>query len=117
MSFAALEASLDAILTLGRREIFEHVQKIVDALEEPAKELGFQSVRSEALEERSGSLCLVPPSGVDLAELAREIMKQGIACATPDGFLRFSPHWPNAVDEADQVVLTLGHALEVVRAR
>jgi hypothetical protein len=29
----------------------------------------------------------------------------------PDGVLRLSPHWPNAIDEADQVVLTLEHAL------
>ncbi|NUP06637.1 MAG: aminotransferase class V-fold PLP-dependent enzyme [Polyangiaceae bacterium] len=116
MSFAALEASLDLILRLGLEEVFEHVQKVNDAIEGPAKELGFRSLRSENPERRSGSLCLLPPEGVDVIALQREIVRQGVACATPDGYLRFSPHWPNAVDEADQVVLTLEHALGVVRA-
>lgn len=114
-AFAALEASLDLILRLGRDVIFEHVQKVNDAIEGPAVELGFRSLRAASADSRSGSLCMMPPEGVDIVPLYQEIVRQGVACATPDGNLRFSPHWPNAVDEADQVVLTLEHALGVVR--
>lgn len=115
-AFAALEAALDATEKVGGvKTVFEHVQKVNDAIEGPAKDLGFVSARSEDPSRRSGSLCLLPPSGVDVVALYREITKQGVACATPDGYLRFSPHWPNAVDEADQVVLTLEHALGVSR--
>jgi selenocysteine lyase/cysteine desulfurase len=114
--FAALEASLDLILRLGVEAIFDHVQNVNDAIEKPAVELGYRSMRSEDPTRRSGSLCFLPPEGVDVIRLQREVVKQGVACATPDGFLRFSAHWPNAVDEADQVVLTLEHALGVARA-
>lgn len=112
-AFAALEASLGLILELGVPEVFAHVQRVNDAIEGRAVELGFRSLRSPRAERRSGSLCLAPPDDVDVVTLHREIVRQGVACAIPDGLLRFSPHWPNAVDEADQVVLTLEHALGV----
>lgn len=113
-AFAALEASLDAILEIGVGPIFEHVQAIHDAIEPRAVELGYRSLRSPRAERRSGTLGLLPPQGHDVIALQREIARQGVACATPDGVLRFSPHWPNAVDEAEQVVLTLEHALTAV---
>ncbi len=111
VSFAALEASLGPILALGVDTIFEHVQKIHDVVEEKALELGYVSHRAAAPASRSGSLCLSPPKGRSVVELYRGIVAQGVACAMPDGLLRFSPHWPNAVDEADQVTLTLEHVL------
>lgn len=114
-AFAALEASLDLTSRLGIELVFEHVQNVIDAMEGPALELGFASMRSARRERRSGSLCLAPPTGVDLVALYAEIVRQGVACAMPDGLLRMSPHWPNAVDEADQVSLTLEHALRTVR--
>lgn len=112
-AFAALEASLDAILELGVESIFSHVQKLHDAIEPRAIELGFESLRAATPLGRSGSLCLRPPPGVDIVELVAELGRQGVACALPDGLLRLSPHWPNAVDEAEQVVLSLEHALRV----
>lgn len=114
-SFAALEASLDLTLKLGLSEVFDHVQAVNDAIEGRAIELGFTSMRSPHANRRSGSLCLSPPDDVDVVTLQREIVRQGVACAIPDGYLRFSPHWPNAVDESEQVVLTLEHALAAVR--
>lgn len=113
-AFAALEASLDAILEIGVSAIFDHVQAIHDAIEPRAVELGYRSLRSARPDRRSGTLGLLPPDGYDVISLHREIVRQGVACATPDGVLRFSPHWPNAIDEAEQVVLTLEHALTAV---
>jgi selenocysteine lyase/cysteine desulfurase len=110
-AFAALEAALAPLEELGVAVIFEHVQKIHDAIEGRALELGFESLRSSRAAGRSGSLCLRPPRGVDVLSVYRHVVTQGVACAVPDGVLRLSPHWPNAIDEADQVVLTLEHAL------
>lgn len=114
-AFAALEASTDLAARLGGEVVFDHVQRVNDAIEAPATELGFRSLRSARPERRSGSLCLAMPPGVDPIALYTEVVRQGVACATPDGYLRLSPHWPNAVDEADQVTLTLEHALAAVR--
>jgi cysteine desulfurase / selenocysteine lyase len=110
-AFAALEASLGPLEELGVAVIFDHVQRIHDAIEQRAVEMGFQSLRAPHGGGRSGSLCLRPPRGVDVLAVYRHLVAQGVACAVPDGVLRFSPHWPNAIDEADQVVLTLEHAL------
>jgi hypothetical protein len=30
--------------------------------------------------------------------------ERGVACASPDGWIRLSPHWPNAVDEVECVL-------------
>lgn len=114
-AFAALEGSVDLILALGQEEVTKHIFAVNDALEKGAVELGMRSLRSPRRESQSGSLCMLPPDGVDVIALHRELTRLGIACATPDGTLRFSPHWPNAVDETDQVVLSLGEAMSILR--
>jgi selenocysteine lyase/cysteine desulfurase len=115
MSFAALEAALDPVLELGVAEVFAHVQRWHDAVEPGAKELGFESVRAPAPEGRSGTLSLLAPPGVRVTDVHRELEALGVACAVPDGHLRFSPHWPNALDEAEQVLLSLQEALSRAR--
>lgn len=116
-AFAALEASLDAILHLGRAEIFDHVQVFNDLVEPKAVELGFESLRATDAAGRSGSLCLRLPKGVDFRRFVDAFSPLGVAFGTPDGNLRFSPHWPNALDESEQVTLSLEHGLGVARAR
>ncbi len=114
-AFAALEASLDAILSIGRARVFDHVQAFNDAVEGPAVELGFESLRSTDPARRSGSLCFRMPAGVDFAAFVRAFQPLGLAAATPDGVLRLSAHWPNAIDESEQVVLSMEHALGIAR--
>ena len=109
-AFAALEASLDAIVSLGVPAVFEHAQRYHDAIEPRALELGFTSLRGEDSEVRSGTLSMLPPHGLDVTALHRELSALGIACAIPDGHLRLSPHWPNALDESEQVLLSLEEA-------
>jgi selenocysteine lyase/cysteine desulfurase len=114
-SFVALEAALDLILKLGRAAVFDHVQAIHDRLEPLAVEQGLVSVRSSEPAARSGSLCFLPPPDVTTKDLYRELGALGIACAMPDGHLRFSPHWWTAVDEADQVSWAIGESLAKLR--
>src|SRR5262249_39162582 len=99
-SFAALEASVELIAELGVSAIFDHVQRGHDALEPERVARGFTSERAPNPAARSGILSVRPPAGVDLALLRRELLAAGIATAIPDGRLRFSPHWPNALDDA-----------------
>ena len=50
------------------------------------------------------------------AVLVAALQPLGVAFATPDGNIRFSAHWPNALDESEQVVLSVEHALGLARA-
>jgi len=92
---AGLEASIDLLLALGVPSIFAHVNGILDALEGPLVARGFRSLRSRDPRQRSCTLSLLPPPGVDVIELQRLLGLRGVSCSTPDGVLRFTPHWPN----------------------
>jgi len=38
-------------------------------------------------------------------------------CNTPDGLMRFAPHWPNAHDEVPKVLAIMDEALAALRGR
>lgn len=109
LGFVALEASLAAIQHVGVEAIFAHVQRYHDALEPGLLERGFESERHPTL--RSGSLSACPPEGVDLPDLWRAMNERGVACTIPDGRMRFSPQWPNALDEIPGVLAALDECL------
>lgn len=111
IGFAALEAGVDPILALGPAAIHAHVGRYLDALEAGLVALGLQSLRAPDPEARSNLLCLRPPEGLPLSRLWSELRDRGVVCATPDGNLRFGPHWPNHVDEVPQVVGAVSEAL------
>ena len=50
-------------------------------------------------------------AGIDVIRLHGALERSGIACATPDGTLRFAPHWANHVAEVVQVVRAVDRAL------
>lgn len=102
--FAALEASMDLIAQLGVPAIFAHVTAYHDALEAGLLARGFTSLRAKDPQARSGSLCVRPPAGVSVLDLHHALNDRGIACAVPDGKLRFSPHWPNALSEVGVIL-------------
>ncbi len=110
-SFAALDASVDLLLALGVEAIHAHANRYLDALEPAAVELGFRSNRRRDASGRSAILSLTPPSGVSVIELHRALTEHGVIAATPDGQLRFSPHWPNSPAEIPCVIEALKRAL------
>ena len=64
----------------------------------------FRSARAAGAARRSGILSASPPDrGPDLATWREELLERGVVCTTPDGYLRFAPHWPNAVDEVEVI--------------
>ena len=111
--FAALEASTALLELLGVTSIWEHINNWNAALHEglrsrnivtcrqasSATHSGILSVSQDALHDRFG--------GRTVAEIAAALGSHSIAVSTPDGHLRFAPHWPNALDEVSTVLRTL----------
>lgn len=114
LSFTALDAALEATESLGYSRVFAHTQSFIEALVPTFRALGFQSARTTFVEGHSASLCVKPPQGVSLVALHRQLVHERIACAMPDGWLRFSPHWPNSLDEVTLVIAALERAMKAV---
>jgi hypothetical protein len=93
------------------------VEGYLDRLEPGLEARGFRSLRSPGAERRSGILSLEPPAGFTAAGLARELRSRGVACATPDGVLRLSPHWPNHPAEIPGVLAAVDGALRALGPR
>lgn len=104
---AGLEASLGLIEQIGVAAILEHVQAWHDALEPGLIERGFESARMAQAGGRSGILSVRPDDPSQSPAWVQALAGQGVACASPDGWLRFSPHWPNALDEAPRVLAAI----------
>lgn len=108
LGHVALEASVALIEELGVPAIHAHVTAYLDALEQGLERRGFASLRSAR---RSGILGVLPPSGWSLGDLHRGLARRGVVCSTPDGFLRFAPHWPNHRDEVPFVLAAVDEIL------
>lgn len=111
IGLAALSAAVAPIKAIGVGAIFEHITQYLDDLELQLADLGFRSERSGREAERSGTLAVHPPPGQDVVALAGRLNDAGVAVTTPDGRLRFAPHWPNALDEVPFVVEVVRKAL------
>ncbi len=109
-SYAALHAAVGILLELTPAAIHAHAQTILDPLEAALVRHGCRSVRARDAALRSNILSVRPPQGRDLATVAKALDAAGVACATPDGYLRFSPHWHNRAAD----VATVESALAVL---
>ena len=109
---AGLEASLGLIADIGVPVILEHVQAWHDALEPGLVERGFESARMADTGGRSGILSLRPSDPSVSPAWVQALAGHGVACASPDGWLRLSPHWPNALDEPPRVLAAVDDILD-----
>ncbi len=103
VSCAALEASLELILSLGVDAIHRHVNAYHDLLDPQLVQRGFSSLRTADAARRSCTLSLQPPEAWPAPRLASALGQRGVVCSCPDGLLRFSPHWPNAHAEVARI--------------
>jgi len=110
---AGLEASLGLIRNLGVASILNHVQAWHDAVEPGLVERGFESARTADPTGRSGILSVRPADPARSPAWLQALAEAGIACAAPDGWIRLSPHWPNAIAEAEAVM----EAFDAILAR
>jgi cysteine desulfurase / selenocysteine lyase len=111
VGLAALSASLQTLLSLGVGAIFAHVTAYLDRLEPELVALGCASVRSRDPAQRSATLSVKLPSGAVLSDVAGSMLASGVCVSTPDGHLRFAPHFANALDEVPLVARALRVAL------
>jgi len=109
--FAALEAGLSICLALQPGAIFQHIQSYHDQLEPELLALGLTSMRTRAGSGRSGLLSFDLPEGIELSVLLRELRARGVMASSPDGLLRFAPHFSNSLDEIPRVVEAVRRAL------
>ncbi len=116
IGLAALGASLELLRQLGAPAIHAHVDAYLEGLEAGLVELGFHSHRAKAPALRSTLLSVTIPGDVRLSKLAAALRDSGVVCNTPDGLMRFAPHWPNAHREVPLVLDAVGQALAELRA-
>jgi len=115
IGLAALGASLELLSQLSVPAIHAHVQAYLDLLEAGLVERGFRSHRAGAPAFRSTLFSVSVPEDVRLSKLAAALRKRGVVCNTPDGLMRFAPHWPNAHDEVPSVLAAVDQALADLR--
>ena len=104
IGMAGWEAAIEHIEQLGVLSIYAHISRWINALEPALVERGFTSLRSLDPKRRSGILSVEPSGKRTAGDWALELGDQGVACSTPDGKLRFAPHWPNHLDEVERVI-------------
>jgi selenocysteine lyase/cysteine desulfurase len=98
---AALDASVGMLLDLGIPAIHAHVTRYLDTLEDGLVARGFRSHRDR--EHPTGILSVIPPDG-DAVRWSDALADHGVFTSPPDGKLRLSPHWPNALSEIPHVL-------------
>lgn len=112
--YAALDASTKILESLSIPAIYRHIQCLLDPLEEGLLQRGFHSARLLDPSRRSCSLSVRPPlsSPFDVAEWSSRLIDRHITVSTPDGWLRFSPHWPNHLEQISVVLEALDEIME-----
>lgn len=115
IGFAALGASIELLNQFEQGAIHAHVNAYLDPLEQGLVARGFSSHRSDADALRSTLLSVGVPEGVSLMGLSKALRDRGVIGNTPDGLMRFSPHWPNHPDEVPQVLAAVDQALAEIR--
>lgn len=117
LALAALGASVPLLRQLGQVAIFEHVAGYLDRLEPALVSLGFRSLRAATRERQSTLLCMTPPPYTTTSFVAGELRRAGVSVATPDGNLRFSPHFPNSYAEITHVIAAAKAAVSAARSQ
>ena len=112
----ALDVGVQWISELGVPNIYQHLQRYHDAVEQELLSRGFISCRSADPELRSGILSMRPPAGICAGQLVSALAERGVVCSSPDGLLRLAPHWPNHLDEVPDVAAALDDSLAALRA-
>jgi selenocysteine lyase/cysteine desulfurase len=117
VSISALDVAVGMLLTLGAAAIHAHVNAYLDVLEPALVARGFASLRAPDLARRSCILGVRPPASADrnadAAGWVTRLAAHGITCSSPDGVLRFAPHFANSLDEVPKILA----AVDAVLAR
>ncbi len=116
IGLAALGASIELLTELGVPAIHAHVDAYLDELEAGLIDRGFGSHRAKAPALRSTLLSVTVPDDIRLSKLGAALRDRGVVCNTPDGLMRFAPHWPNAHSEVPEVLAVFDEVLADLRS-
>lgn len=105
-SYFALSAGLELLLGLEIREIYHHVQHLLDHLLEALEGSPYCPASCREREHRSGILSLEVPHE-DVSQLAAALAEKGFVCTTRGGRLRVAPHLYNTIEEMDALAAAL----------
>ena len=103
IGYAGMEAALALILEVGPKVISQKVLALAERARTGLERLGLKPATHAC---QSGNVCVALPSE-QLLEYARLLEERGIAIATPDGYLRASPHFYNDENDIDLYLNTL----------
>ncbi len=115
LAYAALWASSAELAAVGGGEGVSATYRRVNALNDPLEaallDLGFESARLPDEGRRSCILSVRPREGVSLRHSvtgwAAALAARGVSCATPAGWLRFSPHCYNTLEDIQVAIEAL----------
>ena len=116
LGLAGLRTALGLIRAFPSGAIFAHATSYLDRLEAALVTRGFESLRTADQARRSGILSTKPPGHTDTLAAAAALNAAGISVSTPDGHLRFAPHWPNHEAEIASILDAVDAHLEQASA-
>jgi selenocysteine lyase/cysteine desulfurase len=98
VGLAALNASLDLLLSVGVDRIWERVRRLTDGAIETALRQGYGVLSPRHPEDRSGIVTFRVPSA-DPHALWKALLARNAICSPRSGGIRISPHFYNTPEE------------------
>lgn len=89
---AGLSTSISLLNQLGVGAISDHVDRLNRVLADGLRSRGWQVLWSDDRQCRAGSV-VVNPARHHAGKLVAGLAERGVSAASPNGHLRFSPHW------------------------
>lgn len=113
LAYEALAASTQILNHFGISTIYEHVQSLIAPLETQLLARGFTSARCKDTARQSCILSVRPPNEdpKNVAEWVQALKEYNIIITNPDGWLRFSPHWPNHLEQVSLILNAIDELL------
>ncbi|MBW1786216.1 MAG: aminotransferase class V-fold PLP-dependent enzyme [Deltaproteobacteria bacterium] len=93
----ALGASVELLLSIGVKEIYERILKLNDAIHDGLTARGLRVATPMGKGERSGILSFIPKS--DPIDLYRTLTDKGVRVSLRNQLIRISPHFYNNADD------------------
>jgi selenocysteine lyase/cysteine desulfurase len=103
---ASLSTSIGLLNELGIEAIAEHVDGLYQALADGLHTRGWELLWSEDRRFRAGSV-VADPGARHAGELVAGLAERGVSAASPNGHLRFSPHWYANLDDIHAALAAL----------
>jgi selenocysteine lyase/cysteine desulfurase len=104
LGIAALGVSLELHARIGAEAIAAQVKAVTDRLCEGFRAAGGRVRSPRGEDEWSGILLLEPPSGVELQDLWRRLLRERIMIGTREGALWGGAHYYNSLDDAERLL-------------